>query len=309
MEFPSYASLALTRTPRSQAPGKIKNLVRPGHAIASVKHSTSGTMSDQPHCGPQKPMRKCGMTDRILYCHGLPGSPEELAVFDPSAAARHVHALDRLSQPHASYEARVLAAFDEATVDGPVTVAGFSLGAMSAARIAAKRAPMVRKLILISPAAPLQLGDFLPAMAGKPVFEAAQRGEALLRIFTALQASLVALAPNRILETMFSKSPEADKRLLVSPGFRDVVTSGLRNCLGPRQAAYRSELRAYVQPWAGVLDEIRCETEIWQGSDDDWTPPAMAQALKTRLGAHATLKPCVGLGHYSTLLAALAQLH
>jgi len=245
---------------------------------------------------------------RIIYCHGLPGSPEELSAFEASTPLQHVYALDRLGDDEGSYEQSVLSAFDGMGVDEPVTVAGFSLGAMSAVHIAARRGFLVRKLILISPAAPLQLGNFLPDMAGRPVFEAAQAGDWALRLFTASQASLVALAPNLAIRTMFRASPDAELRLLALPRFVDVVARGLRVCLGLRQAAYRRELHAYVRPWAHVLDDVRCETEIWSGSNDDWAPPAMGEAIAERLGDFASLNVCPGLGHYSTLRTALSRL-
>jgi pimeloyl-ACP methyl ester carboxylesterase len=245
---------------------------------------------------------------RVVYCHGLPGSPEELSAFETSTPLQHVHALDRLGHYKGSYEDSVLSAFDAMRVDEPVTVVGFSLGAMSAVHIAARRGLLVHKLILISPAAPLQLGNFLPVMAGRPVFEAAQAGDWALRLFTASQASLVALAPKLAVKTMFHASPDAELDLLASPRFVEVVVRGLRTCLGPRQAAYRGELHAYVRPWAHVLDDIRCETEIWSGTLDDWAPPAMSEALKERLGDRASLNVCPGLGHYSTLRTALSRL-
>ena len=247
------------------------------------------------------------MNRRVIYCHGLPGSPEELSAFE--IPLQHVHGLERLGRRKGSYEESVLAAFDRLGVVAPVTIAGFSLGAMSAVHIAAKRADLVGKLLLISPAAPLQLGDFLPAMAGRPVFEAAQAGDWALRVFSASQAALVALAPKLAVKAMFRRSPDAEMRLLASPRFVDQVTAGLRTCLGARQAAYRQELRAYVRPWAQVIREVRCDTEIWSGADDDWTPPGMGAAYKAQLGDLASLNVCPGLGHYSTLRAALSRLH
>lgn len=246
------------------------------------------------------------MNRRVIYCHGLPGSPEELSAFEAPRA--HVQGLDRLALCVHDYETDLLSAVDALSIEAPVTLAGFSLGAMSAAYIAAKRSHLVDKLILIAPAAPLELGDFLSDMAGRPVFEAAQKGSATLRAFTAVQACLVAIAPQLALRTMFRRSPEKDTRLLTSRRFACVVTAGMRTCLGRRQAAYRRELLAYVRPWAEVLSEIRCSTEIWSGAADDWAPPAMAQAFKDRLGDLATLNVCAGLGHYTTLQAALPRL-
>ena len=246
------------------------------------------------------------MTPPIIYCHGLPGAPNELSAF--GAPVHHIHGLDRLARCEASYEDRVLSAFDAVGVGRPVTIAGFSLGAMAAAHIAAKRSHLVAKLILISPAAPLQSGGFLPAMAGRRVFEAAQAGDLALRLVTAMQASLVTLAPGIALAAMFRRSPAAEARLLASPCFVASVKTGLRTCLGPRQAAYRQELLAYVRPWGHVLRAIRCDAEIWSGADDDWTPPGMAAAYKEHLGERACVNICPGLGHYSTLYAALPRL-
>jgi pimeloyl-ACP methyl ester carboxylesterase len=47
--------------------------------------------------------------------------------------------------------------------------------------------------------------------------------------------------------------------------------------------------------------------EIWQGDEDAWTPADMSRALKARLGADASLHLRPGLGHYTTLQAALAE--
>lgn len=247
------------------------------------------------------------MGQRVVYCHGLPGAPDELSAFEASLP-QHVHALDRLTRSELSYEASVLAAFDRLGVDEPVAVAGFSLGAMAAVRIAARRPHMVRKLILISPAAPLQLGDFLPAMAGRQVFQAAQHGEWALRIFTTAQASFVAVAPGLVVKMMFAGSSQAEQRLLTDRRFVDAVASGLRMCLGAHQVAYRRELLAYVSSWAHVIRDVQCPTEIWSGSDDNWAPAAMAEAYKAQLGALATMNICPGLGHYSTLSRALSRL-
>jgi pimeloyl-ACP methyl ester carboxylesterase len=243
----------------------------------------------------------------ILYCHGLPGSPAELAGLD-LGDRRNIIALDRLSFGAATHEAAVLGAFDATAPSEPVTLVGFSLGAMSALQIAAQRRARVRNLILISPAAPLELGDFLPAMAGRPVFETAQRGGLALRALTAIQAALMLVQPQLLLETMFKGAPESDQRLARNPRFITAISDGLRQCFGPRQGAYRRELLAYVKPWAHALGAVACEVTIWQGDEDNWAPPAMATALSAALKQPARINTCEGLGHYSTLHAAITDI-
>ncbi len=111
----------------------------------------------------------------FIYCHGLPGSAAELQLFggqDRKGASGVC--LERL-QP--DWQDRLLAAFDAARahLDGPtVRLVAFSLGTMSALHIAAKRPDAVEAVDLISAAAPLELGDFLPRMAGKAVFQNSQ---------------------------------------------------------------------------------------------------------------------------------------
>ena len=248
------------------------------------------------------------MDRRVVYCHGLPGCPTELGAFGAANRLQHIRPLHRLAHSRGNFEADLLAAFDALEIKEPSVVVGFSLGAMSAIHLAARRAHLVSKLILISPAAPLQLGDFLAKMAGRPVFGAARRGPVALRILSGLQATLISIAPRLVINTMFRASPEADKQLLAQREVFNAVRNGLRTCLLSRQAAYRIELLAYVRPWANVVSEVRCATEIWQGSRDDWTPPVMAEALKAQLGDLAVLNVCPGLGHYSTLHAALQRL-
>lgn len=248
------------------------------------------------------------MHGRIVYCHGLPGGPSELGAFGAADRFQHFRPLDRLARSRGGFEADLLAAFDALEIKEPSVVVGFSLGAMSAIHLAARRVHLVSRLVLISPAAPLQLGDFLPTMAGRPVFKAAQRGLGELQILAGLQAALVSIAPRFFINTMFRASPEADKQLLARPEVFQAVLSGLRACLLSHQPAYRTELLAYVRPWGNVVSEVQCATEIWQGSVDDWTPPAMAEALKSQLGDLAVLNVCPGLGHYSTLHAALQRL-
>lgn len=249
------------------------------------------------------------MSIRTIYCHGLPGSPSELGAFGAPQLIENIHALERLSRNTGNYERDLLAAFDALDLKEQAAVAGFSLGAMSAMHIAARRPHLVSKLILISPAAPLQLGNFLANMAGKPVFEAARRGAASLRILSQLQGIAVSIAPKLVIRSMFSASAEADRQLLKTSTFLDMLVEALRTSLGPHQAAYRAELLAYVGPWADVVDAVRCPVTIWQGSADTWTPQPMAEALKQRLGNLASLEVFPGQAHYSTLKSALAHVN
>jgi Predicted hydrolase of the alpha/beta-hydrolase fold len=127
-----------------------------------------------------------------LYFHGLPGSAAELEGFGPEIAQRaagfHVAA-------RGGDFARLAEAIAARFPNGPLHLVGFSLGAAAALRVAPLLGERVRQIDLVSPAAPLQLGDFLGGMAGAPVFRAALAGHWPLAALTFAQAQSTRIAP------------------------------------------------------------------------------------------------------------------
>lgn len=235
-----------------------------------------------------------------LYFHGLPGSAQEIQSLLPTGASRHV-VVKPLDLP------RVDRLIDVDSGAG-FHVIGFSLGAMSAIQIAAQRTEAVKKLTLIAPAAPLELGDFLPKMAGRVVFQTAQSGDFVFRAFTAMQRMGVAVAPDRVMDEMFAKNPKADRDLLSIQSFRVALKSGLQSSLGPEKQNYHKAVRHYVQPWAHFLDDVSCAVTIHHGTLDNWAPLEMSLALKHRLKCEVDLISYEGLGHYSVLHAVIPDI-
>ena len=91
------------------------------------------------------------MNQALYFCHGAP-------VDDPIKTAT--------------------AQFDSLSLirpNGGIHLVGFSIGAMVAAHIPAAGPERVNRLKLVPPAAPLQLGKFLPQMAGHTAFRLAAR--------------------------------------------------------------------------------------------------------------------------------------
>lgn len=170
----------------------------------------------------------------IVYCHGLPGSVKEIESLIPEgcAAPSFLGPLD-------------LEGFDKwlgNTGRKDVHLIGFSLGALTAIKAAARHSDAVKKVTLIAPAAPLELGDFLPRMAGRPVFKAAKSGDILFSAFTTAQRLGVAMAPEKIITAMFEDSPAADKDLLADPDFKRALISGLKQSLGQDRRAYHKAI-------------------------------------------------------------------
>src|SRR6056297_2961557 len=165
-----------------------------------------------------------------IYLHGLPGGAAELAL-----AGVTLPVLDRRGKIDLP--------------QGPLHLVGFSLGAALALRLAAQRPDKVTRLTLISPAAPLDLGHFLPDMAGQAVFKAA-RHRSVFHALTMVQAGMVRLAPGLLARQLIATCDASDRALLTSTQgaciFRQILCQGY----GVNRPAYLREVPHYVQPWA-----------------------------------------------------------
>lgn len=236
----------------------------------------------------------------IAYFHGMPGGPGEWDLLAPATLQEGAFALDRNSPNRDGL----------ALVDLPekVTVIGFSLGAPPALRLARQLGERVEALHLVSPAAPLQLGSFLPDMAGGALFALAARQPRLFRLVVAAQGLLARLAPALLLGRLFASAQGGDARLWADPGFRTGLAAVLRAGLGRDARGFAAEVAAYIEDWRDELAApLPMPVTIWQGSDDNWTPPAMAHALHASLPG-SRLVMLDGCSHYSALHTALARI-
>ena len=245
-----------------------------------------------------------------IYFHGAPGSPTELALFE--AAEVGVSAWDRfVDRPRLTFDDYLQAVSEEIAsgADGaPIRLIGFSIGARVALEIACRLAGSVNCVELISPAGPLELGDFLPRMEGRLVFGLARSTPHLLPSLTWAQARMAELAPHRLLKMMFADSAGADAALSADPCFAAAMIQMITRSLGAGALGYRREIVAYVKPWSSILSHVSAPVRIWQGAADNWTPPEMARALKTALPNAEPIRLLDGLSHYSTLRLALKEL-
>lgn len=240
-----------------------------------------------------------------LYFHGLPGSAAELGSFGPEIAARaeRLHVAPRTGD-FASLAEEIAAQFP----DRPLVLVGFSLGAAAALRVAPHLGERVERIDLVAPAAPLQLGDFPAGMAGAPVFRAAMAGRLPFAALAFVQAQAARLAPTRMAAALMAKARGADRALAADPCFLAGLAQSLRTSLIDSHAAYTREIRAYVSDWRAQLRQVHRPVTIWQGSEDDWTPPAMAAALVAALPGRPQVTMIDGLSHFSTLRHYLERL-
>lgn len=239
----------------------------------------------------------------LVYCHGLPGgSPEWAACAPPGLAA---FAPDR----NCPVSAAALAAQVRAACgDSPVTLIGFSLGAPIALALARELGEQARHIHLVSPAAPLQLGDFLDAMVGGPLFRLAADRPALFRLVARIESVIARAAPGFLFGRLFASAVGEDAALARDPAFRTAMAQVLRSGLGRDWRGFAGEVAAYVTDWRGALAHVSTPVTIWQGEADNWTPPAMAEALAAALPGPVTLHRLPGCSHYLALRTALARL-
>ena len=240
----------------------------------------------------------------LVYFHGMPGGPGEWAVNAQPALRESAWLADR-NDPAETVEAiaaRLAAAFPRG-----VRLIGFSAGAFAALRTAALLGDKAAALDLVSPAAPLQLGNFLPDMAGGPIFRMAARQPGLFATVARAQGSLARHFPGFLLGRLLATAQGGDAELARDPGFRQRMAAVLRDGLGRDFRGFETEVLAYVADWRDVLGQVSGEVTIWQGNRDNWTPPAMGRALHAAMpGSRLELLP--GASHYSALRAALARI-
>jgi pimeloyl-ACP methyl ester carboxylesterase len=237
-----------------------------------------------------------------LYFHGLPGSAAELQGFGPEIASRAgcFHVVERKGDL-----ARLARQIPAQFPLGSLRLVGFSLGAPAALQVAPLLGERVERIDLVSPAAPLQLGDFLDRMAGAPVFRAARAGRLPFAALTFAQAQAARIAPQKMAAALMAKARGEDRPLAADPRFLAALAHSLHHSLLGSRAAYTAEIRAYVTDWRADLAKVHQPISIWQGSEDDWTPPAMAHALAAALPSSPEMTVLPGLSHFSTLLAYL----
>ena len=242
-----------------------------------------------------------------LYFHGLPGSAAELFAYGPdiSRKASHFAIVQRANSltrdSDGDYFENLASQIAAEFPHGPLHLTGFSLGAATALRVAPYLGDRVTGIDLVSPAGPLSLGDFLEDMAGAPVFRAALAGRLPFAVLTFLQAQASRLAAGRVAKALMAGAAGEDRALADDTTFLSALSSSLRQSLLTQRAAYQHEISAYVADWAHVLSKVTQPVRIWQGSEDNWTPPAMARALSQALPNFTGLTLMPDLSHFSTL--------
>ena len=250
----------------------------------------------------------------VVYFHGVPGAPEECGVFDSLAKAHGLTLIcfDRFAIAPTlkgeAYFTRLANEINALAAGRPVDFVGFSIGAFVALQTCRHMAGGVRNLHLVSAAAPLEAGDFLGAMAGKAVFRLAQKRPAFFVALSYWQSLLARLAPKALFRLLFASATGADKALAAEPDFQLGMINVLKSCFLGNVGGYTRDVLAYVRPWNSSLAEISTPTHLWHGTEDNWSPVAMAEYLKAAIPSASTITLFNGLSHYSCLHRAMPEI-
>jgi pimeloyl-ACP methyl ester carboxylesterase len=250
----------------------------------------------------------------IVYFHGTPGAIAEAEVIHEHAKR---NGLRVICQDRFSLDASIdgLSYFQTLADDvarlakgNQVDIIGFSIGAFVALQVYRLNCLSVRSLHLVSPAAPLNGGDFLKSMSGKQVFWLARELPSVLKLLTAVQGLLAKHAPALLFKMLFASAAAGDKRLTDGDEFCELMGRIFVDCFGEHSAGYLREVQAYVSPWEASLKGIEVKTHLWHGDHDNWSPIAMSAYLEQQLPLCAPVHVLDGLSHYSSLYAAIPRI-
>ncbi len=233
----------------------------------------------------------------VVFCHGIPGSPSDADLLRTANPNTEIVTLDLLGIGPDGLDA----AIKDIDPDQDIHLVGFSIGAMVAVKTAATNPLRVSRLTLVSPAAPLSLGDFLPEMAGRLVFQFAINGPRRLAALTWAQGIIARLSPRFLIKMLFLESGPVEKSLSQNPQFQNILREGFLNSFARRPKTYRAFLSAYVSDWGSLISSVKCPVDIWHGTHDTWSPPAMADAMHRTFKTEVTRHRVPQAGHYSTM--------
>jgi pimeloyl-ACP methyl ester carboxylesterase len=250
----------------------------------------------------------------VVYFHGAPGGISEAQILRADATQ---HGLKVICQDRFSIDSSIvgdryfqmLADDIEAVAQGAeVDIIGFSIGAFVALQVSRLMRAQVRSLHLISPAAPLEGGEFLKSMAGGKVFWLARNMPLAFKLLSYWQGLLAAIAPKLLYGMLFSSAMAGDKALAAGADFKNFIIHVLRECFCGNVPGYLRDVQAYVAPWQESLQNVSVKTQLWHGDQDNWSPKEMSDLLQMRLPHCLEVHRMQGLSHYSTLYAAAPRI-
>ncbi|MAF18134.1 MAG: alpha/beta hydrolase [Oceanospirillaceae bacterium] len=241
----------------------------------------------------------------VVYFYSAPGAMEECVVFDRYAKDHNLHivcfdrfALDS-SLSREDYFHHLATQIDKMAGGKQVAIVGFSIGTYIALEVAALLKEQVRQIYLVSSVAPLYSGDFLDHMAGGLVFKLAMRKPSIFSLLTQFQSMIARLAPSMLVNMLFATAAGKDKELIQQSDFKKHIIGVLKQCFKYRAKGYIRDITYYVK-WR-EQKEYNTSIQLWHGTEDNWSPPAMADSLANTITSNVSAENMKELSHYSCL--------
>lgn len=240
----------------------------------------------------------------LIYCHGMPGSRLEAALFARAAAVRGMRLIapdrpgygdtsplparaldDEADDIEALIDALELARFD---------VLGFSGGGPHAMACAVRYPDRVRRVALISSLAPLDRGGTDGMADGSR-----QLWDLAATDFTAFEQALegAVAAAGDAYELLLGGAPPMDRAILQSDAVADRYRQGLAEAMRQGLAGMFEDARALASPWSFDITEVAQATSIWHGVGDTNVPVSMGRFLQRNL-PDARLTEWPGAAHF-----------
>lgn len=251
----------------------------------------------------------------LIYFHGVPGGTSEINTFKNSAQkhALHIVCQDRLALNYCGSDTlyfQTLASDIKVLSEGrKVDIVGFSIGAFVALQVSRFIPGLVKSLHLVSPAAPLEAGNFLNHMAGKTVFQLAQKAPLVFKALSLWQKFLALYWPKILVKMLFATASAKDKDLVKNRQFQNEIQLILTDCFARNTQGYIRDIYRYVSPWHESLASVAVKTHLWHGEQDNWSPIGMSEYLHKQIPAQTFIHRMPGLSHYSCVYAAMPEIY
>ncbi|MBB5077859.1 alpha/beta fold hydrolase [Nonomuraea endophytica] len=185
--------------------------------------------------------------------------------------------------PPERWTAQVAARAEEV---GPVVVAGVSMGASSALRLAAARPDLVTGVALLSGMAPVPATRWSPAAKADAFYwRLARRAPWLLRRLCAVSARAMASADARVIPRVERALPAADLEVFRARAgtAQAAFLADANESARQGGAAMADDLLLHLRPWDIAVEEVRTPVRLIHGVDDPKVPVSLARTLAARL--------------------------
>jgi pimeloyl-ACP methyl ester carboxylesterase len=127
------------------------------------------------------------------------------------------------------------------------------------------------------------------------MFSLAQRSGRVGALWATAIANAAIHSPELVVKRQARYMSPPDRAIIRQPAIRQARREDLAEAVRQGAAASALEARLHVAPWGFDLADIACPAYIWQGSEDNSHPAAMAQSHAACL-PHCELDLVPGVG-------------